>query len=113
MISFDICLIMEDQQPEDMLLKLSYQLSVLEKEDLRQGLIDHINFLLLNDFNRLVQLLYRVDVDELKLKNLLHDQPQTDAGILIADLLILRQQEKQRVSPPVQPTEDIPEDDKW
>jgi hypothetical protein len=104
---------MKGPHEEDILVKLSAQLSMLEQEDLRQRLIDHVNYLLLNDFNRLVQLLYRVDVDEIKLKNLLHDQPQTDAGILIADLLIQRQHEKQQASPPVQPKEDIPEDDKW
>jgi hypothetical protein len=103
---------MEGAQPENLLVRLTAQLSVMEQADIRQGLIDQINYLLLNDFNRLVQLLYRVDVNEEKLKRLLQDQPQTDAAVIIADLLIQRQKEKM-VSPPVQPRSDIAEDDKW
>jgi hypothetical protein len=102
----------KEMQPEDVLLRLTAQLSVMEQEDLRQWLSDRINYLLLNDFNQLVQLLYRVDVDEMKLKNLLRDHPQTDAGVLIADLLIQRQKEKQNTTAPVNPPDDIPEEDK-
>lgn len=48
----------------EVLLKLHEQLPAMEKEQLRQQLIVYINHLLLNDFNKLVQLLYTVDVDE-------------------------------------------------
>src|SRR5215210_4343060 len=99
---------MEGSQAEEMLVKLSRQLTVLEQADVRQALIGQLNYLLLNDFNRLVQLLYRVDVDEEKMKKLLQDQPQTDAAVLIADLLIQRQKEKQQAAPPVQPSPQIP-----
>jgi hypothetical protein len=100
-------------QPEDLLLKLTSQLTLMEQEDLRHRLSDHVNYLLLNDFNQLVQLLYRVDVDEVKLKNMLREHPQTDAGLLIADLLIQRQKEKQNSAPPVKPANDIAEEEKW
>jgi hypothetical protein len=42
----------------------------------------------------LVQLLYRVDVPEKKLKAVLADHAGEDAGVLMADLMIERQQQK-------------------
>ena len=80
--------------PDQILSDLSRQISIVEKQDLRQQLIAYINLLLLEDFNRLLQLLYRVDVSEQKLKSLLKENPSTDAAILITDLLIERQQER-------------------
>jgi hypothetical protein len=101
--------------PEQILSDLSCQLSVVKKQDLRQQLIDYINFLLLEDFNRLLQLLYRVDVSEQKLKLLLQENPSTDAAILITDLLIARQEEKikLRTGFSSQDPGNIPEEDKW
>ncbi len=103
-----------NSSPEKILSDLSNQLSLVEKQDLRLQLIEYINLLLLEDFNRLLQLLYRVDVSEQKLRNLLRENPSTDAAILIADLLIARQDEKiktrNRFS---KEDDDIPEEDKW
>src|SRR3954467_15127784 len=104
---------MEPSQPDEILVRLSSELTIFEREHLRQWLIDQVNYLLLNDFNQLVQLLYRVDVNEDKLKKLLQEQPQTDASVLIADLLIQRQEEKQQAAPKVQPEQNISEEDKW
>lgn len=53
-----------------------------------------INHLLISDFDRLISILYRMDVSETKLKQLLNDNPTEDAGKLIADLMIERQAEK-------------------
>jgi hypothetical protein len=66
----------------------------LRNEIFRQDLASHINELIIHDFPSLVQLLYRIDVSEMKLKELLREQPQEDAGLLIADLLIERQIKK-------------------
>ena len=71
-----------------------------------------MNYLLVHDFNLLIQLLYRVDVDEEKLKKLLQEQPHTDAAVLITDLLIQRQKQKQSTVKPAQ-AQDIPDEDKW
>ena len=38
----------------------------------------------------MVQLLYRIDVSEAKLKKVLHENPNEDAAHLIADLIIER-----------------------
>jgi hypothetical protein len=57
--------------------------------------------------------LYRVDVSEPKLKNLLQANPQTDAAVIIADLLIERQAEKIKTRESFKGKRDIPEDEKW
>ena len=49
-----------------------------------------INELIKNDFSRLVQILYRIDVSEAKLKNILNAIPNEDAGKLIAQVIIER-----------------------
>ena len=49
-----------------------------------------INELIKNDFSRLVQILYRIDVSEAKLKNILNANPTEDAGKLIAQVILER-----------------------
>jgi len=49
-----------------------------------------INELIKNDFSKLVQLLYRIDVSEAKLKNILQTHPNEDAGKLIAQVVLER-----------------------
>ena len=49
-----------------------------------------INELIKNDFSKLVQLLYRIDVSEAKLKNILQAHPNEDAGKLIAQVVLER-----------------------
>lgn len=58
-----------------------------------EELTNYIRDLILNDFNKLVQLLYRIDVDEAKLKTLLKDSNE-DAAELIAKMIIERQKKK-------------------
>lgn len=60
----------------------------------QQVLEDRINHLIQADFNRLVSILYRTDVEEDKLKAALKAHPNRDAASVIADLLIERQQRK-------------------
>ncbi len=57
-------------------------------------LAEKINELLNTDFNRLISILYRLDVHEEKLKQLLREQPGNDAGMIIAQLMIERQLQK-------------------
>lgn len=79
----------------------------------RQLLIDQINELLVNDFQQLVSILYRMDVSEPKLKLLLKENPDTDAARLIADLMIERQAQKIKSRKETKQNTDIPEDEKW
>ena len=66
-----------------------------DREKLAAQLQDHINFLIQHDFQRLVQVLYSVDIDEERLRGLLRQQPQTDAASIICSLIIDRQAQKE------------------
>ena len=83
-------------------------------EELQKLLAEHINHLIKNDFEKLVGYLYRIDVNEQKLKGLLHQYNDEDAGRIISLLIIERQQQKiksrQQFS---QRDNDITEEEKW
>ncbi len=66
----------------------------LQQKHLHADLATYINDLILNNFNELVYLLYRVDVSEAKLKALLKENNKADAGEMIATLIIERQIQK-------------------
>lgn len=93
--------------------KLSTDLSASEKEVLTKELSTYLNHLLLTDFPALVQLLYRVDVSEKKLKTVLAENPGADAGDLLAELLIQRQQEKAVARQAQRPTDAAPDEEAW
>lgn len=63
-------------------------------DELRQQLSFYINELINKDFNRLVSILYRIDISESKLKYLLKENPDEKAGELITALIIERQVQK-------------------
>jgi lipoprotein NlpI len=63
-------------------------------EELQAQLAAHINQLIKDDFQKLVGYLYRIDVHEQKLKTLLKQHPDEDAGNIIAELIIERQLQK-------------------
>ena len=62
--------------------------------DLLQLLADKINYLIVNDFNKLISILYRADINESKLNIILSENRNEDAGKLIALLFIERQMQK-------------------
>lgn len=66
----------------------------ISKHELKQKLTAFINELILNDFQRLIAILYRVDVDEKKLKRILKENIGTNAGQTIANLIIEREIQK-------------------
>ena len=71
-----------------------------------------INQLIQDDFTSLINILYRIDVNESRLKATLHEHSQQDAGHLIAKLIIERQLMKIKARTNfrnIEPTED----DKW
>jgi hypothetical protein len=59
-------------------------------------LATYINDLIVHDFNKLISILYRIDVDEEKLKRVLKENKDKDAGIVIAELIIERQSQKRK-----------------
>ena len=65
-----------------------------DPSQLETALAAVINQMILHQYDRLIQLLYRMDIDEKKLKTLLQDHPKTDAGRIMAALVIEREQQK-------------------
>jgi hypothetical protein len=63
-------------------------------EKARQQLIFLINELINKDFHSLVQLLYRIDVNENKIRTFLDQNTERDSAIILADLIIERQLQK-------------------
>ncbi len=73
----------------------------------------YINELVINDFDYLLSLLYRIDVDEKKIRALLATQKDANAGVLIAHLIVERQEQKIRSREQFKPPTNIPEEEKW
>ncbi len=70
------------------------EIHVLKNDDFLCQLSAEINQMILTNFESLVQLLYRIDVSEMKLKSILKEQPNEDAGKIIAHLIVERQMQK-------------------
>ena len=79
----------------------------------RELLAGKINELLTTDFQKLIAILYRVDVSESNLKKLLQENPAADAGLIIADLMIERQLQKNKSKKETKINNDIPDDESW
>ncbi len=82
-------------------------------EEIRNQLIFYINELINADFDSLVQLLYRIDVNEKKLTLLLKQSPGIDAAPLIANLIISRQLQKIETKKNFSKREKTEDDDSW
>ena len=82
-------------------------------DQLQQYLITHINQLLKNDFSALVQLLYRMDIPEEKLRYYLQQNKEEMASGIIAELMIERQLQKAESRRLFSKKENIPDDEKW
>jgi N-acetylglucosamine kinase-like BadF-type ATPase len=76
---------------KELAIELPMQISL---EELQEKLSAHINRLIQHNFEQLVNLLYRIDVSEPKIKSLLQMQPGINAGDIIANLIIERQLQK-------------------
>ena len=88
-------------------------IAVLRDKKLLEQLSAYVNELIIHDFDYLVALLYRVDVDEKKIKELLSSQKDANAGELIAGLIIKRQEQKIKSREQFKPPTNIPEEEKW
>lgn len=65
----------------------------LSENQLREVMVNAFAYLVENDFSKLVQILYRADVDQDKLKQLLETSDASSAEV-IADAYIARQRAK-------------------
>ena len=81
---------------EQVLEEVSKELEVTVRDhsNTKQILIEKINELINTDFQKLVSILYRMDVNEIKLKQLLNENQGTNAALIITDLMIERQEQK-------------------
>jgi hypothetical protein len=103
---------------EQVLQEVSKELGIIvtEKDHSfnKQILAEKIDHLINNDFQKLVSILYRMDISEPKLKQLLNENPGTNAALIITDLMIERQEQKiisrQQFR---KKDENISEDEKW
>ncbi len=79
----------------------------------RASLVDAINHLIVHDFEQLVSLLYRIDVNEAKIKLLLQNNPDTNAAELMADAIIDRLAEKERSRAAFKQPPPNDDDERW
>lgn len=85
----------------------------LKSQQLFDELAAYINQLILTNFTELINVLYRLDVSEAKLKTLLLDLSNEDAAIIITNLIIERQQQKIASREQFRFSGPIDEDEKW
>lgn len=86
----------------------------LTQDEIRNRLAGWINELIKHDFEKLVALLYRIDVHEQKLRTLLRQHPEEDAGRIIATLILERQEQKQKSRQLFSQRDDaVSEEEKW
>ena len=82
---------------------------------LKEKLAEYINELINHHFERLVSLLYTIDVDETKLRSVLNEKKEEETGRVIAELIIERQLQKIKSGKEFSPGKDtiISDDEKW
>jgi hypothetical protein len=80
---------------------------------LKEQLASHISFLIQSDFQKLVSILYKVDVSESKLKHLLKENQGFDAANIITGLIIERQLQKIKSRREYRNNENISDEEKW
>ncbi len=85
----------------------------IELDALKEKLSEYINHLIQTDFQKLIVILYRVDVSEPKLKKLLKQHPGEDAAGIITELIIERQEQKIKSRQQFKRNENISDDEKW
>lgn len=93
--------------------QLAVSAPVLSLEELQKIISDIINRLIINDFSRLISVLYRLDISEKKLKELLKNSIDTSAGDLIAGMIIERQSEKIKTRKLFSGKNDFSDEEKW
>ena len=72
-----------------------------------------IEYLIETDFHALIQLLYRIDVNEAQLKKALNENLPEQAADVITQFIIRRQAEKIAFRKNMQKNNNINEEDKW
>jgi hypothetical protein len=96
---------------EELGIEIKHQIG---ENELREQLSAHINYMIQADFQKLINLLYRLDISETKLKTMLEENTDADSGLIIADLIIERQLQKIKSRAEHRRADhDIDEEEKW
>ena len=66
----------------------------LTREDLIRLVAEEIQYLIDHNLDKLWSLLYRIDVSEKKVKEVIATMPYSSHAIKIAELIVMRQEEK-------------------
>ena len=85
---------------------------VISEDNLLHKLSEFVADLIENNFQRLILLLYKLDISEKKLRQLLMETDE-DAAVLIARLIIERETQKVITRNSFRKENDIPEEEKW
>ncbi len=86
-------------------------LEVTSAEAFKNSLAEMIAFLIDHNFEKLLWILYRIDVDEEKAKTLLGKHLPEDAPTVLADLIYQRQLKKEELKQQFENTAKLYEDD--
>lgn len=76
------------------IISVSNSIEERSVEKIREQLITLINELINKDFHALVQILYRIDVDEKKIRYYLEKNRNENSASILADMIIGRQLQK-------------------
>ena len=88
--------------------------TTLTEDELVEALAIHLNDMIIHHFSQLITALYRIDVSEQKIRQTLRENPQADAGKIIAHLIIERQKQKIKTRELFRSRDnDIDENEKW
>ncbi len=103
------------QTAADELCRLSLlpEIRHISYDQLLQYLAEKVSSLLKDDFASLVQLLYRMDISEEKLRYFLANNKEVMAAKIIAELMIERQLQKIETRRLFKNNNIIPDDEKW
>lgn len=105
---------MKDLTPSNSIASLfSLPENILVDEGFPSMLADKINMLILSNFERLIRILYRLDIDEKKLKDTLAQHSNEDAGKLIAAMIMEREQRKAETRQNSRKQNDSCEEERW
>ena len=88
-------------------------LTIDNNESLRSRLVEYINELINDDFPKLVNLLYCIDVSEEKLKSMLNTNRAKNTAEIIAELIIERQKAKIALRASMKKKEDDAGEERW
>lgn len=83
------------------------------RKDMEGVLSEYIDHLIDKDFGKLLTILYRIDVSELKLRQVLEENAGEHASDLIAKLILDRQLEKIKTREKFKSNPEEPNEERW